>query len=51
MRNRSLTKEEVAAFLRQHKKPVPEHNANGGLTVVTSPPLASSPRVRTDFGK
>uniref|UniRef100_A0A453MBE7 Uncharacterized protein n=1 Tax=Aegilops tauschii subsp. strangulata TaxID=200361 RepID=A0A453MBE7_AEGTS len=41
MRNRSLTKEDVEAFWRQHKKPAPEDNVDGGETVV-----ASSPRVR-----
>uniref|UniRef100_A0ACD6A724 Uncharacterized protein n=1 Tax=Avena sativa TaxID=4498 RepID=A0ACD6A724_AVESA len=45
MRNRSLTKEDVEAFWRQHKKPAAEvHNAGGEMLVVASPPLASSPR-------
>ncbi|VAI39321.1 unnamed protein product [Triticum turgidum subsp. durum] len=38
MRNRSLTKEEVEAFWRQHKKPAPEDNVDGGETVVASSP-------------
>ncbi|XP_051230326.1 uncharacterized protein [Lolium perenne] len=41
MRNRSLTKEEVKAFWRQHKKP--EVDNDGGTVEVTPPPLASSP--------
>ncbi|KAM3279649.1 hypothetical protein ACQJBY_046804 [Aegilops geniculata] len=44
MRNRSLTKDEVEAFWRQHKKPAPEDNVDGGETVVVSSPRKGSPK-------
>jgi hypothetical protein len=49
MRNRSLTKEEVKAFWRQHKKP--EVDNDGKTVEVTPPPLTSSPHVRCRFCK
>lgn len=48
MRNRSLTKEEVKAFWRQHKKPEVD---NDGETVEVTPPPLSSPHVRCRFCK
>ncbi|KAM3231325.1 hypothetical protein ACQJBY_061475 [Aegilops geniculata] len=41
MRNRSLTKEDVEAFWRQHKKPAPEDSFDGGEIVVASSPRGS----------
>ncbi|CAM0877518.1 unnamed protein product [Alopecurus aequalis] len=42
-RNRSLTKKDVEAFWRQRQKPA-ELDSSGEVVVVTTPPLASSPR-------
>nr|BAK06796.1 predicted protein [Hordeum vulgare subsp. vulgare] len=44
MRNRSLTKEEVEAYWRQHRKPAGEGTVNGGETIVASSPRPGSPR-------